>query len=135
MSDFPEIEPFGPRPTTRHDSGEGSSGESGVEAQEPVPVPVSPQSPNYALSVVTAFGIGIVVGYLLFRNQESILRQTKLDDFLDSANAWVREQSPRITDPIKQGIESTGTTFNQAIKSTGSNLDDIIKRVKSGLKF
>jgi hypothetical protein len=133
MSDFPEIEPFGPRPTPRHDAGEGSSSEPIVETKEPVLVPS--QSPNYALSVVTAFGVGIVVGYLLFRNQEIILRQTKLDDFLDSANAWVREQSPRITDPIKQGIESTGSTFNEAIKSTGSNIDDIIKRVKSGLKF
>jgi hypothetical protein len=137
MSDFPEIEPFGPRPTTRHDSGEGAgehekTGENAIQSSELPAVP--PQNSSYALTVITAFGLGVAVGYLLFRHQESILRQTKLDQFLDYANVWVREQSPRLTDPIRQGIESTGSTFGQAFKSTGSNLDDLIKKVKTGFR-
>src|SRR3981081_2474990 len=113
MSDFPEIEPFGPRPTARHDSGEGAdehekTGENAIQSSELPAVP--PQNSSYALTVLTAFGLGVAVGYLLYRHQESILRQTKLDQFLDYANDWVREQSPRLTDPIRQGIESTGST-------------------------
>jgi hypothetical protein len=132
MSDFPDIEPFGPRHKAHNNSGEKTGEETIVEATQPVLAPR--QAPPYALAVATAFGFGIAVGYLLFKHQESILHQTKLDDFLDATNDWIHEQSPKIADPIRQGLESTGTTFNQAMKSTGSNLDDLIKKVKSGLR-
>ena len=124
MSDFPEIEPFGPRPTTHHGAQKTADQQSEPRA-EPV------QRLNITTAVITAFGIGFVLGYLVFRHEARILRQTRLDQFLDHANDWIREQGPKITDPIRQGFESTGSTVDQALKSTSSSVDDLIKKVKS----
>jgi len=124
MSDFPEIKPFGPRPTARHGREEIASQQSNPPV-EPVP------HPNISAAVVTAFGVGFILVYLAFRNEERVLRQTKLDRFLDHADEWIRKQGSKITNPIRQRLESTVATVDQAFKSRGSNVDNLIKKVRS----
>jgi hypothetical protein len=124
MSDFPEIKPFGPRPSARHGREEIANQQFNPPV-EPVP------PPNITAAVVTAFGVGFILGYLAFRNEERILRQTKLDRFLDHADEWIRKQGSKITTPIQQGLELTGATVDQAFKSRGSSIDNLIKKVRS----
>jgi hypothetical protein len=71
--------------------------------------------------VVTAVTVGFALGYLVSRYQQLILSQSKIDEFINYAQAWIREQGPRITDPIKQGLESTGSSVEQAIKKVSAS--------------
>ena len=122
MSEFPEIQPFGPRPAPHNE--EPSSGANAVPPAEPAakPAPDVQQSHvNLTVAIVTAVGVGFVLGYLTFRYQQLILSQSRLDEFLNYAQAWIREQGPRITEPIRQGIESTGSSVEQAFKKVGAN--------------
>jgi hypothetical protein len=49
-------------------------------------------------------------------------RQSKIDEFIDYAQAWIREQGPKIADPIKRSLESTGFTVEQAIKKVSASV-------------
>ena len=123
MSEFPEIQPFGPRPAP-HNEEPSSAAHADSPAEAPVIKP--PEEPpqnhvNLAVVVVTAMGVGFALGYLAFKHQQLILRQSRLDEFLNYAQAWIREQGPKITEPIMQGIESTGSTVEQAIKKVGAS--------------
>jgi hypothetical protein len=126
MSEFPEIEPFGP-----HRTNDSETAEISEERIEPAAPPEARS--NCTALVVTAFGVGFFVGYLVFRNEERILSQTKLDQFFDYANDWVRQKGPKIADPIRHSLESTGSSVGQALKTTGSSVDDLIKKVRSSL--
>jgi hypothetical protein len=122
MSEFPEIQPFGPRPAPHNE--EPASGASAVPTAEPVAKPAAdPQQShvNLTVALVTAIGVGFALGYLTFRYQQLILSQSRLDEFLNYAHAWIREQGPKITEPIRQGIESTGSSVEQALKKVGAN--------------
>jgi hypothetical protein len=117
MSEFPEIQPFGPRPA-QHSENTPSAGQ-----------PVTPPQPATAVSrntvnlnvIVTAVAVGFALGYLASRYQQLILSQSKVDEFINYAQAWIREQGPKIADPIKQGLESTGSSVEQAIKKVGAS--------------
>jgi hypothetical protein len=118
MSEFPEIQPFGPRPVQHNEDPQSAA---------PVAQPSTP-SPNQAPSsgvnitvVVTAVTVGFALGYLVSRYQQLIISQSKIDEFINYAQAWIREQGPRITDPIKQGLESTGSSVEQAIKKVSAS--------------
>jgi hypothetical protein len=122
MSEFPEIQPFGPRPAPHNDI--PSSEASAVPTAEPAAKPATDAQQshvNLTVAVVTAMGVGFALGYLAFRYQQLILRQSRLDEFPNYAQAWIREQGPRITEPIRQGIESTGSSVEQAFKKVGAN--------------
>ena len=122
MSEFPEIQPFGPRPAPHNE--EPSSSANAVPPAEPAAEPApDPQQRhvNLTVAIVTAVGVGFVLGYLTFRYQQLILSQSRLDEFLNYAQAWIREQGPKITEPIRQGIESTGSSVEQAFKKVGAN--------------
>jgi len=122
MSEFPEIQPFGPRPAPHNE--EPSSETNAVPTPEPAAKPTTDAQQshvNLTVAVVTAMGVGFALGYLAFRYQQLILRQSRLDEFLTYAQAWIREQGPRITEPIRQGIESTGSSVEQAFKKVGAN--------------
>ena len=123
MSEFPEIQPFGPRPAP-HNEDPSSEAHTNPPA-EPTVVGAAPNArqsrPNLTVIVVTAVGVGFALGYLAFRYQQLILRQSRLDEFLNSAQAWVREQGPKITEPIRQGIESTGSSVEQVFKKVGAS--------------
>jgi hypothetical protein len=123
MSEFPEIQPFGPRPAPHNE--EPSSETNAVPTAEPAPhKPASDAQQshvNLTVTVITAVGVGFALGYLTFRYQQLILRQSRLDEFLNYAQAWIREQGPRITEPIRQGIESTGSSVEQAFKKVGAS--------------
>ena len=80
-----------------------------------------PQSSVNMTAVVTAITVGFAAGYLFSRYQQSILRQSKIDEFIHYAQAWIREQGPKIADPIKQSLESTGSTVGQAIKKVSAS--------------
>jgi hypothetical protein len=121
MSEFPEIQPFGPRPAPHN--GEPKNEAQAVTPPEPViPTPTGTQQNRVNLSVVvTAVAVGFTLGYLACRYQELILRQSKIDEFIDYAQDWIREQGPKIADPIKQGLESTGSSVEQAIKKVSAS--------------
>jgi hypothetical protein len=122
MSEFPEIQPFGPRPAPHNE--EPSSGANAVPTAEPAAKPATDAQQshvNLTVAVVTAMGVGFALGYLAFKYQQLILRQSRLDEFLNYAQEWIREQGPRITEPIRQGIESTGSSVEQAFKKVGVN--------------
>jgi hypothetical protein len=55
------------------------------------------------------------------RYQQLIISQSKIDEFINYAQAWIREQGPKLADPIKQSLESTGSTVEQAFKKVSSS--------------
>ena len=120
MSEFPEIQPFGPRPA-QHKEGPPNEGEATNPAEPVVPSAIAPpQSHANMTVVVTAVAVGFALGYAVSHYQELILRQSKIDEFINDAQAWIREQGPKIADPIKQGLESTGSTVEQAFKKVSA---------------
>jgi hypothetical protein len=119
MSDFPEIQPFGPRPA-QHNENPPNVAPPAVPPVSP-PVVTAPQSHVSLTTVVTAVSAGFVLGYLVSRYQQQLLSQSKIDEFIHYAQAWIREQGPKIADPIKQSLESTGSSVEQAIKKVSSS--------------
>ncbi len=123
MSEFPEIQPFGPRPAP-HNEDPSNEARANHPPAEPVvrsATDTQQSRQNLTIVVVTAVGVGFALGYLTFRYQQLILRQSRLDEFLNYAQAWVREQGPKITEPIRQGIESTGSSVEQAFRKVGAS--------------
>jgi hypothetical protein len=117
MSEFPEIQPFGPRPAQQSEN----SPTAGQPVNPLQNVPPAPPSPVNLNLVVTAVAVGFALGYLASRYQQLILSQSKVDEFINYAQAWIREQGPKIADPIKQGLESTGSSVEQAIKKVSAS--------------
>jgi hypothetical protein len=121
MSEFPEIQPFGPRPPSHNaePSAEAQPVENPVTATPPVIEPQQNPS-NLTVAILAGVGAGFILGYLLARYEQAILRQTKLDEFLEYAQKWIQEQGPRIAQPIREGLESTGSTVEQALKKVSA---------------
>jgi hypothetical protein len=121
MSEFPEIQPFGPRPA-QHNEDPQNAAPAAHPSEPPTPSPSqAPASRVNITVVVTAVTVGFALGYLVSRYQQLILSQSKIDEFINYAQAWIREQGPKITDPIKQGLESTGSSVEQAIKKVSAS--------------
>jgi hypothetical protein len=121
-SEFSVPEPFAPKPAPRNDQSGNLSADTPTEettAVEERPTPLGPV--NVALTIFAAMAVGFALGYAFCRYQETLLRQSKLDRFLDYANDWVREHGPKLTDPIKEGIESTSSTVGRALRDVGSS--------------
>ena len=121
MSEFPEMKPFGPGPASHNTepSAEAQPPESPV-VTPPATIEPTQNSSNLTLAILAGVGAGFLLGYLVARYEQAILRQTKLDAFLEYAQDWLHEQGPKITQPIRRGLESTGSTFEQAIKKVSS---------------
>jgi len=119
MSDFPEIQPFGPRPA-QHNETPPNVAQPAVPPVSPAVV-TAPQSHVNLTTVVTAVTVGFALGYLASRYQQLILSQSKIDEFINYAQAWIREQGPKITEPIRQGIESTGSSVESAFKKVSAS--------------
>jgi hypothetical protein len=122
MSEFPEIQPFGPRPVQPNEDLKNEA--KSVSPPEPVdpPAVVPPQSRAPIAVIVSAVAIGFALGYAVSRYQDLILRQSKIDQFIDFAQAWIHEQGPKIADPIKRSLESTGSSVEQAIKKVSASV-------------
>jgi hypothetical protein len=121
MSEFPEIQPFGPRPASHNaePSSEAQPVENPVTAAPPVTEPQQNLS-TLTVAILAGVGAGFILGYLVARYEQAILRQTKLDEFLEYAQKWIQQQGPKIAEPIRQGLESTGSTVEQALKKVAS---------------
>jgi hypothetical protein len=122
MSEFPEIQPFGPRPVQSNEDLKNEA--KSVSPPEPVnssAVAPSQRRPPIAL-VLSALTVGFALGYAASRYQHLLLRQSKIDEFIDYAQAWIREQGPKIADPIKRSLESTGSSVEQAIKKVSASV-------------
>jgi hypothetical protein len=122
MSEFPEIQPFGPRPVQPNEDLKNEA--KSVSPPEPVnssSVAPSQRRPPIAL-VISALTVGFALGYAASRYQHLLLRQSKIDEFIDYAQAWIREQGPKIADPIKRSLESTGSSMEQAIKKVSASV-------------
>jgi hypothetical protein len=121
MSEFPEIQPFGPRPA-QHNENPPATGEP-VTTPQPVPaILTAPAAKTVNVNViVTAVAVGFALGYVAARYQQLIISQTKIDEFINYAQAWIREQGPKLADPIKQSLESTGSTVEQAFKKVSAS--------------
>jgi hypothetical protein len=130
MSEFPEIQPFGPRPAP-HD-GDPQSKEA-VAQPDPAATAASPiispiiEEPATACGKTVHVGLilagvaaGFALGYVMARYQELLIRESRLEELIDSTEAWIREQGPKIADPIRHGLESAGTTWDQAFKKVRS---------------
>jgi hypothetical protein len=122
MSEFPEIQPFGPGPVQPNED---------LKNEAKTVPPLAPISPSAAAAppsrvpitvVVTAVAVGFALGYAASRYQDLLLRQSKIDEFIDYAQAWIREQGPKIADPIKRSLESTGSSVEQAIKKVSASV-------------
>ena len=121
MSEFPEIQPFGPRPA-QHNEDPQNAAPAAHPSEPPTPSPSqAPASRVNITVVVTAVTVGFALGYLVSRYQQLILSQSKIDEFINYAQDWIREQGPKITDPIKQGLESTGSSVEQAFKKVSAS--------------
>jgi hypothetical protein len=116
MSEFPEIQPFGPRPAQPKDNPLAPA-----QATPATPTQIVPQNSVNIPVVVTAVTVGFALGFLFSRYQQAILNQDKIDEFINYAQSWIREQGPRISDPIRQGLESTGSTVEQAFKKVSAS--------------
>jgi hypothetical protein len=126
MSEFPEIQPFGPRPAPHN--GDPQNKEH-VAQPDPATTASSPIVADSAAAcgsnlhiglILTAAAAGFALGYLVARYQEILIRESKLDELIDSTQAWIRDQAPKIAGPIRQGLESAGTTWDQAVKKVSS---------------
>jgi hypothetical protein len=116
MSEFPEIQPFGPRPAQPKDNPLAPA-----QATPTTPAQIVPQNRVNIPVVVTAVTVGFALGFLFSRYQQAILNQDKIDEFINYAQSWIREQGPKISDPIRQGLESTGSTVEQAFKKVSAS--------------
>jgi hypothetical protein len=115
-SEFSVPEPFAPKPRSHAD--ESATGLS----TDPEELARATQRPvNVGLIIVAAATAGFALGYALSRYEQSLQSQSRLDDFLDNAGDWFREQGPKITEPIKQGFETTSTTVGQALKDVAAS--------------
>src|SRR5262245_30372183 len=112
MSEFPEIEPFGPRPGPRKEEAESADpvSEAPANSETPANDPERASQINLTGVVLAAAGIGFILGYLACRYESLILRQSRIDELLENAQDWLRQQGPKIADPIRQGLESTSST-------------------------
>jgi hypothetical protein len=120
MSEFPEIQPFGPRPA-QHDENPPATGQA-VTPPQSVPASPTPAASPVNLNVIaTAVAVGFALGYVAARYQQLIISQSKIDEFINYAQGWIREQGPKLADPIKQSLESTGSTVEQAFKKVSSS--------------
>jgi hypothetical protein len=122
MSEFPEIQPFGPRPVQPNEDLKNEA--KSISPPEPVnSSPVAPPQNRASIAlVVSALAVGFALGYAASRYQRLLLRQSKIDEFIDYAQAWIREQGPKIADPIKRSLESTGSSVEQAIKKVSASV-------------
>jgi hypothetical protein len=125
MSEFPEIQPFGPRPVQPNEDLKNEA--AAASSPEPLdPSAVAPPQSRVPISVVvSALAIGFALGYAVSRYQDLILRQSKIDQFIDYAQAWIHEQGPKFADPIKRSLESTGSSVEQAIKKVSVPLESL----------
>jgi hypothetical protein len=123
MSEFPEMQPFGPGPASHNaePSAEGQPTAEKTVAASPAAIEPAQNRSDLALAILAGVGAGFILGYLVSRYEQTILRQTKLDAFLEYAQEWLQEQGPKITQPIRRGLESTGSTFEQAIKKVSAS--------------
>jgi hypothetical protein len=121
MSEFPEIQPFGPRPA-QHGEGPPNPPQTVTSSEsQATPAMAPPHNRVNVTVIVAAVATGFALGYLASRYEQLILSQSKIDEFLNYAQAWIREQGPKIADPIKQGLESTGSSVEQAIKKVSAS--------------
>ena len=121
MSEFPEIQPFGPRPP-QHGEGPPNPAQTVTSSESQATPAMAPLHNRVNVTViVAAVATGFALGYLASRYEQLILSQSKIDEFLNYAQAWIREQGPKIADPIKQGLESTGSSVEQAIKKVSAS--------------
>ena len=124
MNEFPEMQPFGPGPASHNTEPSAEAQQPGAERTVAAPPAVIEPRLNRAdlmLAILASVGAGFILGYLVSRYEQAILRQTKLDAFLEYAQDWLHEQGPKITQPIRRGLESTGSTFEQAIKKVSAS--------------
>ncbi len=110
-SEFSVPEPFAPKPKSHPEA----VGNAPADPPEVNPIQ-APRPANIGLFIALAAALGFAAGYAFSRYEQAILRQSRLDEFLDFAGDWTREHGPKITDPLKQGLEATGTTVSQAFK-------------------
>ncbi len=121
MSEFPEIQPFGPRPA-QHNENPPTTGQPVTTPQSGSASLTAPAAKSANVNViVTAVAVGFALGYVAARYQQLIISQSKIDEFINYAQAWIREQGPKLTDPIKQSLESTGSTMEQAFKKVSAS--------------
>ena len=122
MSEFPEIQPFGPRPA-QHNENPPSTGQP-TTAPQPgtASLTVPAAKPVNVNVIVTAVAVGFALGYAAARYQQLIISQSKIDEFIEYAQAWIREQGPKIADPIKRSLESTGSSMEQAVKKVSASV-------------
>src|SRR6202008_893116 len=97
VSQFPEIQPFGPGPASHNAEPAAEAKPAEVPASAPVPdLPAEQNRSNLAFAIFAGISVGFLLGYLVSRYEQAILRQTKLDEFLEYAQQWIHEQGPKI---------------------------------------
>src|SRR6516225_10946628 len=123
MSEFPEIQRFGRGPASHNTEPAAEAQLAAEKAVATPPAAIEPRQnrPDLVLAILAGVVAGFILGYLVSRYEQTILRQTKLDEFLEYAHDWLQEQAPKITQPIRRGLESTGSTFEQAIKKVSAS--------------
>jgi hypothetical protein len=121
MSEFPEIQPFGPRPAQHNENPPTTEQPVATPQSVPANLPVPAANPVNLNVIVTAVVVGFALGYAAARYQQSIIGQSKIDEFINNAQDWIREQGPKLADPIKHGLESTGSTVEQAFKKVSAS--------------
>jgi adenine/guanine phosphoribosyltransferase-like PRPP-binding protein len=121
MSEFPEIQPFGPRPA-QHNENPPTTGQP-VTTPQAVPASLTAPTakPVNVNVIVTAVAVGFALGYAAARYQQLIISQSKIDEFVNYAQDWIREQGPKLAEPIKHSLESTGSTVEQAFKKVSAS--------------
>ena len=78
------------------------------------------EKPAKTISIVLAGSIllSVLLGYQISRMQEESKRQRLMEDWMQELMKWIRQNSRKIADPIKVGLEATKSAVEEVSNSS-----------------
>ena len=91
----------------------------GVRAKERLMAQVR-QKPAKTISIVLAGSIllSVLLGYRISRMEEESKRQRLMEDWIQEMMKWIRQNSRKIADPIKGGLDATKSVVEEVSNSS-----------------
>jgi hypothetical protein len=77
------------------------------------------QKPGKTISMILTGSIllSLLLGYGISRMQEESKRQRLMEDWMQEVMKWIKQNSRKIADPIKEGLEATKSAVEEVSNS------------------